>query len=488
MLPPPEIGANTVTEVVAVVNERVKKKKAKKDETSPPPVPTGPPPILPPQPGDDALIAGGSALFTDLCAMTVKRFHLSEPWVAIVISLFVLQSALTPILASVFYLILSGVFGSAKSKLLRYIAKLTGALRYENVSISAMAREMTYGRCVTLDEADADRGKENNEMRDALIRGGYDSDSEPYTRYDAQGKKVDRVPTFGPRAIGIRGGKDAATYSRSFPIETSRGPAGHAGFVLVLMNRRLGPEVRALAERVAAWGGAVCRAYPKENVIALEESPEMERAVEASVAVFGANRETELMINANVVAIVAGIQVQDALKTVSTRQEALLAASQDSDLEELAEILLDNPAVQATLEGVSVVRYKQSDLKKALNFAKRTRGEKAVGDEQFARLRRDLGIIDPWTAKGGNAFFWNVPLVWLAALRPPKDEGGAVPMATKPTMATMSRSAVAPLDGSQGSQGSHPTLKQDTPETTGIWRYDILGRPIKDEPKKDGEE
>src|SRR5438876_6433955 len=116
-----------------------------------------------------------------------------------------------------------------------------------------MARTMSKGRTVVMDEYDATRGKEYDEVRDALLRNGYKSDAPPYVRWDPSKRSADEVPVFGPRLVGYRGGLDEALQDRGYFIPSAK-PTGEGGYDFVRAN--LWQDTGDLPTRLKAWGVA----------------------------------------------------------------------------------------------------------------------------------------------------------------------------------------------------------------------------------------
>src|SRR5207247_9764119 len=118
----------------------------------------------------------GSDLMGEVDAILREHYYLKEPWEYTIAELWVFQALIAPILRAVFYLAVGGPFGSGKTNFIYLLNDLAVGVKFENVSIAALAH--TLGdpkhpcRPVAIDEVTVRREKDINEVRDALLRQG----------------------------------------------------------------------------------------------------------------------------------------------------------------------------------------------------------------------------------------------------------------------------------------------------------------------------
>jgi len=358
----------------------------------------------------------GPDLFRDVIDVVRRHYFLAFPWQYIVVALFILQAWVADRLPVVFYLPVAGPKGTGKTNFLSLIASLTNALQFENVSIAAMARTMQFGRTVTMDELDTDRGKEANEIRDSLLRSGYKRNAPKYTRWDAAKKSPDEIAIFGPRAFGYRGVLDDALQDRGFPIPAVK-PVGQGGYEYVLRN--FWPDTGDLAKQLESWGKEVRNAFPPDIIQGIAESDAFQDKVREVVAELGANRDSELATIALLVAEMAGVDVLEELRDAGNLRAIEVAVSTGSDLEEMSEIIVELSGVEQSRlldAATKTIRMKQSDVRKKFNANRKARGERSISDATFAKLRREIGIREEWLGSHARAIYWEVPVPFLGTL------------------------------------------------------------------------
>ncbi|MCI4329159.1 MAG: hypothetical protein L3J86_06195, partial [Thermoplasmata archaeon] len=183
----------------------------------------------------------GPRLFEAVVASVRGHYYFDSEWHYVLVALFILQARLVKSLPAVFYLFFGGRYGTGKTNILRLIADMTDGVLLENVSVAALARMITAGKVVCMGEFDVPRGKDLDEVRDALVRQGYKASAAPYMRWNAASREVEEVPIYGPKALAFRGVIEDALQSRGFTIPTAS-PVGEGGFDLVLRN--LFPELK----------------------------------------------------------------------------------------------------------------------------------------------------------------------------------------------------------------------------------------------------
>ena len=356
----------------------------------------------------------GAHLFRDVQETFQAHYYLEHPWHYVVTTLFVFQAWVTDVLPVVFYLPVAGARGTGKSNFLSLIASLTNALQFENVSVPAMARTMRKGRTVTMDEMDAAMGKEEAEVRNALLRSGYKANAPAYLRWDAARKAADEIPVFGPRAFGYRGSLDDALQDRGFPIPSVKF-TGKGGYDFV--RRNFWPEVGDLPTRLEMWGRDARAAFPPAKLKEIVWSEAFVTKMEKAVPTLGANRDSEIGTIACLIAEMAGVDVLEALKEAAKRRDIETFAASDSDLDDLGEAILAiaGPIQAGILEDAPTVRLKQAPIRKEFDAARRKRGANRLGDSAFASLRREL-IPPEWLGSHGRAVYWSVPVPFLSTL------------------------------------------------------------------------
>ena len=364
----------------------------------------------------ESVQARGRELFRQIVSALERHFYMDERWHYVVHALFILQSRVVELLPAVFYVFIGGRFGSGKTNLLVLTRNLTDGLLVENVSVPALARSLEKGKTVCLDEIDTTRGKELDEIRDALLRQGYKATAAPYIRWDAGSRKREEVPIYGPKVATLRGVPDDALASRGFFIPTVK-PDGEEGFGYVLLN--LWPELGDLNERLREWGDAAASAYSPLAVRGVAFSATFKEKVRKAAKELGANRESELVTVALLTAEIAGLDILEELSKATELRATELTEAEGDILEELRGVMLE-------LTGGRIVRLdaaapeisiKQSEVRREVNRRLKERGEPVLSDRRFAVLRRELGVKDVWLRKRGQALWWVFPATYLERLR-----------------------------------------------------------------------
>ncbi len=351
-------------------------------------------------------------IWGDVLEVLRKHFYLGESWQYIVTALFVFQAHAAPVMPGVFYLFLGGRYGQGKTTLLNLLSKLTGGLLLENASIAALARTMGEAQTLCLDEIDVPRGREYDEIRDALLRQGYRADAAPYVRWDVTTKAPEFIPIFGPKAATFRGTLEDALQSRGFILPTVK-PTGEEGFDLVLANLR--PQLQNLPERLQAWGEDTQQQYTPDELLRTAYTGQFRADVRAAVQEIGANRESELAVYALLVAEMVGVDVVEELSKASELAQTLVGAASSNLLEEFRDVLLNlvGPIQPKLAEKAPDYRIFQKDVKDELNRRLKERGERPLGDTAFARLRQEARIEDTWIRRPGNRVLWILPEAYV---------------------------------------------------------------------------
>ncbi len=361
----------------------------------------------------------GSKLFQDVINVIQKHHYMEQPWHYVIAGLFVMQAWVSNVLPVVFYLFTGGTPGTGKTNFLNLVATLTDALKFQEVSLSAMARAMRHGRTVTLDEYDPTKG-EYDEVRDALLRNGYKSDAPKYTRYDAAARKVEEIPIFGPRLLGYRGGLETALQDRGYLIPAVK-PKGKDAFDYVLRN--FWPEYGDLVDRLKSWGATTAGIYSPHKLKQIANSAKFKKKVEAVVEEIGANRQSELGTIALLVAEMAGVDVLKELKDANELREMEVFAASDPAIDQLREVIADQARMLGLASGPEIELGKQEDIRRELNLRRGIGGERPIGSMQFKKLVRDVGIKEAWRRNRHGSLYWVVPRnaipILTASLTPP---------------------------------------------------------------------
>lgn len=362
---------------------------------------------------EEELATEGPRLFEDIKAAIREHFFFEQEWHYTIAGLYVLECTVFKSLPAVFYLFFPGSFGTGKTNILGLIATLTGSVSFENVSVAALAHELGDGKPVCIDEYDVTRGKDMDEVRNALVRQGYKRTAAPYTRYDVTTKKNEYIPIFGPKALTFRGSIETALQSRGYTIPTVKAK-GEDGYRYVVNN--LWPHIAGLPKRIARWGRTARATFPDTDLEVMTRSPELHDEVKAICKELGANRSAELAIVAVLVARMAGLDVVVDLKKANALNELETSASESEDREELLEVLGDITKAQMTREFLGeakIVRHRQRMVRDELNRRKAERHEKTLTTPQFAALRREAGINEEWLVHHGGSLVWNLPIEWV---------------------------------------------------------------------------
>ena len=355
----------------------------------------------------------GPSLYAETIATIRRHYHLEHEWDYVIVALFILQARVVTSLPAVFYLYFGGRYGTGKTNILRLIADLTDGMLLENVSVTALARTIENGKVVCIDEFDVSRGREVDEIRDALVRQGYKASAAPYLRWDILKKAVEPVPIYSPKALAFRGAIDDALQSRGILIPTAT-PKGEEAYNLV--TRNLYPEYGAIPAKADLWGRRAIVEFPPERVQTIAESEAFRRKVKTVVAELGANRDSELMTVALLTAEIAGVDVLSELRSATEQREAILAESSDEAIGEIAAVVSDMArAAPKPLEGDGgFVRIPQARILEEVNRRRKQLGKLPLGSRRFASCRRELRVKDEWMVCVHKASVWNLPLSFVA--------------------------------------------------------------------------
>ena len=369
-----------------------------------------------PAPEEPKPTSDGPALFREVRETLEQHYHFEQPWHAVLCSLFVSQAHLARALPATFYLIVKGRYGGGKTSLLNVLGKLGNGLVFENVSVAALARELGEGRLVCIDEFDVKRPVDVQPVLDSLVRQGYRRDSAPYTRYDATRHEVERIPVYGPKALTIRSFLDPALESRGFIISASPVEGEEAyGFVV----RNLWSDVGDLPTRLARWAAQVAPEWPDSRLRAVAESPELAAKRHQVLETTGANRDTEQVLVALLVAEIAGVDVAAELRAAVELRRASVGTEDASDLEDVTEALLaaTGNAQDRLMEGSPVLRVWFRELKKVVNRRREERNDPPISDRRLATMLTQVGVSESWKRNPKNRVGYDLPADWVRQLR-----------------------------------------------------------------------
>jgi hypothetical protein len=383
---------------------------------------------LPPVPAE---VDTGPRLFESVVSTLRDHYYFDSEWHYVLVALFILQARIVSSLPAVFYLFFGGRFGTGKTNILRLVADLTDGILLENVSVTALARMIESGKVVCIDEFDVPRGREVEDVRDALVRQGYKATAAPYTRWNASTREVEPVPIYGPKVLAFRGALEDALQSRGFLIPTAS-PVGEESYSLVLRN--LFPDLGAVAVRASLWGLRATVEFPPDRVRHVAESEEFRAKVKTVVRERGANRDSELMTVALLTAEIAGVDVLSTLRTATEHREAAGSESADEAIEELAEVVSDlaRAAPRPLGGGTGPVRLKQTLVAQELDRRRHAAGKFPIGTKRLARCRRELGVKDDWIRTVHKAAWWHLPEEFLRGLEPADNAPEPVAPPTSP--------------------------------------------------------
>ena len=359
-------------------------------------------------------------------------------------------------LPATFYLYFGGPFSSGKSNILRLVSDLTDGLTVENISPPALARSIEAGRTVLLDEIDVSRGAELDDIMAALLRSGYRRNGPPYIRWDAKAKTREVVPIFGPKAATFRSSLDTALQSRGFVIPTAK-PVGEAGYDLVLAN--LWVKTTDLVSRLKSWGKRAAREWPGVRLEQLAHTPEFRAEVKAVAGEIGANRESELLTIALLVARMVPVDVGPQLSSARALRDVEVGEDQAEALGELRDVVLVSMGKTVSFgdAGAQLYRVVQRSVRDSVNLRRKDRQEKPLTSNRLALLRRELGVKDVWLRNHHGNLVWNLPPAFVDKLRGDTPESGPHPhhnptSTPQPHIDPTSDPTSVPIDVSEGSR------------------------------------
>lgn|GEM_PF-3446399 len=374
-------------------------------------------------------VGNGPTLFAEVVERIRAHFYFEEEWHYTICALFVFQAWVVRAgaLPATFYLYFGGAFSTGKSNILSLVASLTDGLMFENVSPPALARVIEKGRTVLLDEIDVQRGQELDDVMSALLRSGYRRNGPPYVRWDAKEKKAEIIPVFGPKSGTYRSTLDPALQSRGFVIPTAK-PIGEESYALVLAN--LWSKTGDLIPRLRAWGKTVAKKWDPETLEALANTPGFQAEVRKVAGRLGANRESELLTIALLVARMIPVDVSVQLSSAKELRNLEVSEDQAEALEELRDVVLSimSRTVTFAADGHEVYRVVQRGVRDAINLRHKDRQEKPITNSRLVLLRREFGVKDSWLVEPGHSVAWNLPKAFVDSIAPkPLEEAKVSP-------------------------------------------------------------
>jgi hypothetical protein len=353
-------------------------------------------------------------LFEKVRAVVGQHVQFAEEWMLDIVSLWVLMAYITHALPSVFYLLLPGTKGKAKTVTLDLLSALTGALNASDVSVAALVHWLDEHRyaAVAIDEMDVRRGAERDSALAAVCRNGY-TPGKPYLRWDATTHKLEKCPTFGAKAIGYRDKLDSALEDRGFVITAGSVP-GREGASLVLRNLR--QKVGDLPLRLKKWSETPGLREAVEAEMASDNWIEKVEAVVGAESI-GASRETQLTMIALAACRAACIDLTSSLQAAFGLRREVAAANTDETIEEALEVLEAVATSVGTLtKETETYVVRQKEFVDALNARRTAKGLRPLNSTQIARLRNDMGIRPTCLTHPKNKATWNIPAKELEAL------------------------------------------------------------------------
>jgi len=362
--------------------------------------------------------ADGPSLFREVRETLERYYKFEQPWHSVLCALFVIQAHVARALPATFYLIVKGRYGGGKTSLLNVIGKLGGGLVFENVSVAALARELAEGRLVCIDEYDVRRPVDVQPVLDSLVRQGYRRDAAPYTRYDATKHEVERIPVYGPKALTIRSFLDPALESRGFIISASPVEGEEAyGFVV----RNLWSDVGDLPSRLTRWAAEASASWPDSRLREIAESSGLAEKRHRVLEAAGANRDTEQVLVALLVAEIAGVDVATELKAAVELRRASVGTEDAGDLEDVTEAILaaSGSAQDRLIEGSPVLRVWFRELKREVNRRREDRKDPPMSDRRLATMLTQVGVSESWKGATGNRVRFDLPGEFVRQLRDP---------------------------------------------------------------------
>ncbi len=353
----------------------------------------------------------GQKVFEAVKKTLKAHVYFESDWAYDIAALYVLQAELAEDLPAVFYIFAGGQFGAGKTRIINVLKDLTGGAVFENVSVAALAHGIKRAVPVYLDEVDIPRGKEYDEVRDALLRQGYRADAAPYVRHDPKAGVNVPIPVYSPKGATYRSALDPALESRGFLLPAVRAE-GEVGYDFVLKG--LWPETAQTRKEVEAWGKTVT--VPSERLREIASSDEFRAKVHGILGSgMGANRDSELVTIALLVCEVSGVQVDSSIRAALDHKAALSGTLEANEVAELLDALRHYyPERVVDVGGEKVLRVSQADVKATINLARRDRRELPMSDRRMALVRREAGIKDRWLRSYHGARVWLVPVNWCA--------------------------------------------------------------------------
>jgi hypothetical protein len=165
--------------------------------------------------------------------------------------------------------------------------------------------------------------------------------------------------------------------------------------------------------------------------------------VRAVAGELGANRESELLTIALLVAQMVPVDVVNSLSSARELRAVEISEDQAEALSELRDVVLGNLAKTVTFssDGHEIYRVVQKTVRDTLNARRRDREERPVTTGRLALLRRELGVKDAWLISPQNRLSRNLPTTFVEKLETddtasraegPAIAGGHTPLAGSP--------------------------------------------------------
>jgi hypothetical protein len=392
---------------------------------------------------------GGRQLFDELVASTKKYLFLRNEWHYRLIALFIVQTYMTEILPSVFYLGFIGGKDTGKTTALEVVIAMSrDGILTGDASPAALARTLNDGCTLGVDELD-DLPKELKIMVQGALRRGYRRGN-CYLRWDIEENRAEVVNVFGPKCISFRSEIDDALRSRVFPIpmtcahDISYALHNMARDVTDLKAKLEAFRKKALDATESVWRCVRCNAKfsdkpedgcPRDlggcgksrSSTKFDFVPSMTRRklsdfVDLESEDFhkqvreiaeGGGRSAELAGICLILGRMLGVDIRQEFR--EARKLGLM--TEGEDMVTLQEVVagmvkkeMEARKYKLIDEGKEIIRIRQKDVRVALNDALIADNESPVSSMRFSRMRRELGISDDLLVKVKGKLYWRLPL------------------------------------------------------------------------------
>ena len=268
------------------------------------------------------------------------------------------------------------------------------------------------------------------------------------------GTKSNGFRCTGPKALTIRSFLDPALESRGFIISASPVEGEEAyGFIV----RNLWSDVGDLPARLARWAREASAGWPDSRLREVAESTGLAEKRRRVLEATGANRDTEQVLVALLVAEIAEVEVATELRSAVELRRASVGTQDAGDLEDVTEAILaaTGSAQERLIEESPVLRVWFRELKKEVNRRRDERKEPHMSDRRLATMLTQVGVSESWKGATGNRVRFDLPGEFVRRLRDP--------IPTSPTSPTSSDIDGGGRGGRQGSRTLPETVSDAGP-------------------------